>query len=249
MRRSASSLRLKLAAAAGDWSRPSGCRSTIFLFSALLIFVVIVLAVSRVTSQRRLWVAAAIIVLTAIAAKSTIDVPRIEEGHKCFCPEAPTTRWSQACRRRSIAPWRLSSTALIRPQPAATPRPPCCWQNSERPNRVYAFSFDGIYDKPAYSRRVTGIDFSDAEWQRLGFVNELAYNWNTESEHDVRRGLHRRGLQGCFNPWHITMPHFVMFSFPAVFAGSQLCWQGTVLWEGSGESFATLPTPSSPAGH
>ena len=37
------------------------------------------------------------------------------------------------------------------------------------------------------------------------------------------------------------MPHFVMFSFPAAFAGSQLCWRGTVLWEGPGESFTPLP--------
>ena len=115
-----------------------------------------------------------------------------------------------------------------------------CWQASERPKRVYAFSFDGIYDKPAYSRRVTGIDFSDAEWQRLGFVNEVAYNWYSETS-DVKRGQRRRGVQALLHPWHITMPHFVMFSFPAAFVGSQLCWQGTVLWEGASGSFTALP--------
>src|SRR5204862_6977316 len=81
---------------------------------------------------------------------------------------------------------------------------------------------------------------SDAEWQRLGFVNDVAYNWYSETS-DVKRSQHRRGLQGVLHPWHITMPHFVMFSFPRAFVGSQLCWQGTVLWEGAGGSFAALP--------
>ena len=125
------------------------------------------------------------------------------------------------------------------PENRCKPKTPGCWQDYGRPQRVYAFSFDGVYDKPAYSRRVTGIDFSDAEWQRLGFVNELAYNWYTGSD-DVNRGRHRRGLQRLFHPWHITMPHFVMFSFPATYVGSELCWQGSVLWEGPGASFAAL---------
>ena len=110
------------------------------------------------------------------------------------CPEAPTTRWSQACRRTSIARWRLSSTARFPPHVRCEPKTPWCWQNSERPKRVYAFSFDGIYDKPAYSRRVTGIDFSDAEWQRLGFVNELDLQLEHRSNDDVSRGHRRRGL-------------------------------------------------------
>jgi hypothetical protein len=48
-------------------------------------------------------------------------------------------------------------------------------------------------------------------------------------------------LQALLHPWHITMPHFVMFSFPTAFAGSQLCWRGIVVWEGSDESFTPLP--------
>jgi hypothetical protein len=212
----------------------------LFYFLLLLIFVV-VLAVSRVTSQRGLWIAATIIALIAIAGKSTIGVPRIEEGHNVFLPGGAGNVLVEGLPpevyRAMTAEFDRAYPAEVRCQPGAS----MCWQNSERPKQVYAFSFDGVYDKPAYSRRVTGIDFSDAEWQRLGFVNELAYNWYTKSEHDVRRGLHRRGLQGRLNPWNITMPHFVMFSFPAAFAGSQLCWRGMVLWEGPGESFASLP--------
>ena len=145
-----------------------------------------------------------------------------------------------ACPRTSTRQWRHE---FDRAYPAASRcdvKTVGCWQASERPKRVYAFSFDGIYDKPAYSRRVSHIDFSDAEWQRLGFVNEVTYNWYNETS-DVKRGQRRRGLQALLHPWHITMPHFVMFSFPAAFVGSQLCWQGTVLWEGVGGSFIALP--------
>ena len=207
----------------------------------LLVIAVIVLAVSRVTSRRRLWAVAIVIVLAAIAARTAIDAPRIEEGHNIFLPDGANNALVT-----DLPPdvYRAMATEFDRAFPAANrckPGTPLCWQNSERPKRVYAFSFDGIYDKPAYSRRVTGIDFSDAEWQRLGFVNELTYNWHTISKNDVSRGHRRRGLTGLLYPWHIAMPHFVMFSFPAAYVGSQLCWQGTVLWEGSGESFASLP--------
>ena len=217
------------------------------LFYLLLLISVIVLAVSRVTWQRRYWTAAVVIVLGVIAARSAVDVPRIEEGHNVFLPGGADNALVEG-----LPPdvYRAMAGEFDRAFPLANrcePKTPFCWQDSERAKRIYAFSFDGIYDKPAYSRRVTGIDFSDAEWQRLGFVNELAYNWYTTSD-DVRRGRHRRGLQALLHPWHITMPHFVMFSFPAAFAGSQLCWQGTVLWEGPGEASRPCPMPSSHAG-
>ena len=207
----------------------------------LLVIAVIVLAVSRATSRWRPWAAAIVIVLAAIVARSAIDAPRIEEGHNIFLPGGANNALVA-----DLPPdvYRAMASEFDRAYPAANrckPGSPYCWQNSERPKRVYAFSFDGIYDTPAYSRRVTGIDFSDAEWQRLGFVNELTYNWHAASKEDVSRGRRRRGLTGLLHPWHITMPHFVMFSFPAAYAGSRMCWQGTVLWEGSGESFTSLP--------
>ncbi|MEA2981831.1 MAG: hypothetical protein QOF09_3654 [Alphaproteobacteria bacterium] len=206
----------------------------------LLLISVIVLAVSRVTSQRRFWTAAIIIVAVAITTRIAVEVPLIEEGHNVFLPGG-----SGNALVTGLPPdvYRAMTAEFDRAYPPGTrcqPKTPGCWQDSEPPKRVYAFSFDGVYDKPAYSRRVTGIDFSDVEWQRLGFVNELAYNWYTKSD-DVGRGRGRRGWQRLLHPWHITMPHFVMFRFPAAYAGSQLCWQGTLLWEGPGERFAPLP--------
>jgi hypothetical protein len=48
-------------------------------------------------------------------------------------------------------------------------------------------------------------------------------------------GLHR---------WHLTMPYFVMYRFPADFAGGQLCWRGDVIWEERAERFTLLSHPN-----
>src|SRR5687768_3269521 len=52
----------------------------------LLAISVVALAVSHVTSQRKFWGLAVIVVLAAIAGKILVDVPRIEEGHNVFLP-------------------------------------------------------------------------------------------------------------------------------------------------------------------
>jgi hypothetical protein len=214
----------------------------LFTYS-LLVLAVTVLAIGRVTVRPGRWTAAVLIVIAAVGAKFVLDAPRIEEGHNAFLPGGA----NNALAERLPPPvYRAMSAEFDRAFPPAVrcqPNTPWCWQDSERPKRVYAFSFDGIYDKPAYSRRVAGIDFSDAEWQRLGFINEFTYNWNTKSKEDVSRGKRRRGMARLLHPWQITMPHFVMYSFLAAYAGSQLCWQGTLLWEGPAESFTALPHP------
>jgi hypothetical protein len=114
-----------------------------------------------------------------------------------------------------------------------------CWRGQGFPPRTFAFSADGIFDHPAYSRRVTGIDFSDPVRLRLGFINELAYNWNSQVS-DVARAQRDRRSLAFLQPWTLTMPWFVMYRFPADFAGSTLCWRGEVLWEGADETFAPV---------
>ena len=55
-----------------------------------------------------------------------------------------------------------------------------------RPDRVFAFSADGIFHPLRLSRAVTELDFSDPVWLRLGFINEVRYNWGTVAP-DVQR--------------------------------------------------------------
>ena len=107
-----------------------------------------------------------------------------------------------------------------------------CWRGQGFPDRAFAFSADGIFDQPAFSRRVSGIDFADPVWLRLGFINEHRYNWNSLVS-DVRRASRDRHALALLHHWRLEMPWFVMYRFPAEFAGSALCWRGEVLWEGA----------------
>ena len=86
---------------------------------------------------------------------------------------------------------------------------------------------------------MSGIDFADPVWLRLGFINEHGYNWNSEVSDVTRASRDRRSL-ALIHRWQLEMPWFVMYRFPADFVGSDLCWQGEVLWEGSGESFEPI---------
>ena len=107
------------------------------------------------------------------------------------------------------------------------------------PNRVYAFSADGIFQSPLYSRRVTSIDFSDPAWLRLGFLNDGAYNWWNFAS-DVKRAVLDPHWWHGIHRWRVTMPWFVMYQFPKAYVGSRLCWQGDVLWEAADRHFDTL---------
>jgi len=114
-----------------------------------------------------------------------------------------------------------------------------CWRGQAFPDRTFAFSADGIFDRAAYSRRVTGIDFSDPVWLRLGFINELGYNWNSQVSDVVRARRDRRSL-AFLQQWTLAMPWFVLYRFPADFVGSGLCWRGEVLWERADGTFDTI---------
>jgi hypothetical protein len=111
-----------------------------------------------------------------------------------------------------------------------------CWRGQSFPEQTFAFSADGIFDRAAYSRRVTGIDFSDPVRLRLGFINELGYNWNSQASDVIRAHRDRRSL-AFLHQWTLAMPWFVLYRFPADFVGSALCWRGEVLWEGADGNF------------
>jgi hypothetical protein len=114
-----------------------------------------------------------------------------------------------------------------------------CWRGQAFPDRTFAFSADGIFDRAAYSRRVTGIDFSDPVALRLGFINELGYNWNSRAS-DVIRAHRDRSSLAFLHQWTLAMPWFVLYRFPADFVGSGLCWRGEMLWERADGTFDTI---------
>ncbi len=199
----------------------------------LLVLVVVVICVGRVTSEARFWALAGLVVLAALTLKLVAGPLKIEEGHNVFLPDGAGNALVAGLPPEVFAAMKAEFDRAYPSEKRCRSDVFGCWQDGGRPNRVYAFSFDGLYERPMYSRRVTGIDFSGALWQRLGFVNESIYNWGDGS--DVTRGVRPRSLRDRlhdpWNPWRIVMPHFVMFSFPAALAGSELCWRGDVLWE------------------
>jgi hypothetical protein len=209
----------------------------LFKFALLLISGVVAFTGIIVVAPRR-WITAIAVVACAVVAQFALKPVPIEEGHNVFLAGEDNALV------KDLPPdvYRMMAAdfdALYPPARRCERGRAGCWRVRNVPDRVFAFSADGILDAPTYSRRVYDIDFDDPLWLRLGFINDLAYNW-TPGISDVPRqrrdgrfwmGLHR---------WHILMPYFVMYRFPADYVGGQLCWRGDVIWEERNERFTRL---------
>ena len=189
------------------------------------------------------WFAALAVVMVAIMGKTLFPSPRIEEGHNIFIVDLLGGALEQGLPAEAFALMLAEFDAQYPLELRCDRKLPGCWRSQGFPDRAYAFSADGIYDRPADSRRVTDIDFADATWHRLGFVNEMKYNWY-DAASDLERASRLRGAdvyrhpwQAVFHQWRLTMPWFAMYRFPADFIGSRLCWTGDVLWEEPAEKF------------
>ena len=205
---------------------------------ALLVILAVVVFSGEVNARPRAWLAAAAIVAVACAVQFLLAPPRIEEGHNAFLPKADVLQ-----RGLPADVYRHMQDAFDAAYPPAVR---CrldtagCWQGGGLPDRVYAFSADGIWHKSDASRSVTALDFSDPVWLHLGFINESRYNWYSTPPDVHRVERDRRFFMG-WRRWHLAMPWFEMLRLPAAFAGGELCWRGDVMWEGGSGAFAALP--------
>ena len=118
-----------------------------------------------------------------------LAAPRIEEGHNVFLVDGPGGALEQTLPGEVFRFMQAAFDAQYPPERRCGRETPGCWRGQGLPDRPFAFSADGIYDQARYSRRVTGIDFADPTWARLGFINDARYNWYGAS--DVSR-LHAR---------------------------------------------------------
>lgn len=203
---------------------------------ALLLVLAVMIFTGAVRSRPRAWAAAGVIVAVAILGKSLIAPPRIDEGHNVFLPGAVLERALPAEVYRELA---AEFDALYPAGRRCDPSKFGCWRNKGFPDAAYAFSADGIWhkgQKGQSSRSVTALEFSDPVWLRLGFTNEVRYNWTADT--DVKRATRDRRFWMGLHRWHLTMPWYEMIRLPAAFAGGELCWRGTLLWEGEGEHFS-----------
>jgi hypothetical protein len=235
------------------WDRSNLCRSLLVialavaviglpinhLFGyALLAFLFVVVFAGEIATRVRPWLWAGALALVGVVAGSWLAPPRIDEGHNIFLVK------EESALVKSLPPdvYRIMAAEFDKaypPERRCNPATPGCWRGAGGPDGAFAFSADGIFNRGEFSRRVEDIDFADPVWLRLGVINESRYNWDNAVS-DLKRlrrdgrfwmGLHR---------WHLLMPYFVMYRFPPAFAGSQLCWQGDVIWEERTERFTLL---------
>ena len=203
---------------------------------ALLLVLAVLIFSGDVRASVGAWAAAIAIVMIALLGQALLSPPRIEEGHNVFLPSPALERGLPAdVYRRMVAEF----DALYPVGQRCAPEKLGCWRGAGFPDSTYAFSADGIWRKTDASRSVTGVDFSDPVWLRAGFTNELRYEWT--SDHDVTRATRDRRFWMGWHRWHLTMPWFEMIRLPAGYIGGEVCWRGTVMWEGEKQTFTMLP--------
>ena len=206
---------------------------------ALLLVAAVVIFTGEVSARLSAWLAAIAIVAVAVLGQGLLSPPRIEEGHNVFLPGAQGEVLQRGLPAEVYQHLAAEFDAVYPPKVRCHHGSFACWQDQHGPEMAYAFSADGIWHKSAASRALTALGFSDPVWLRLGFINELRYNWGTAAP-DVHRADRDRRFWMGLKRWHLAMPWFEMVRLPAAYVGGELCWRGEVMWEGEGEHFATL---------
>jgi hypothetical protein len=207
---------------------------------ALLVVAAIIAFNGEVSVRPRSWLAAIAVVAIAGAAQFALEPARVDEGHNVFLPHVPGDVLERGLPADVYRQMQSTFDAVYPPSVRCGPAFDGCWQSLGFPDAVYSFSADGIWHTTQASRSVTALDFSDPVWLRLGFTNDMRYNWYTAAPDVHRADRDRRAWMGL-NRWRLTMPWFEMLRLPAGYAGGELCWRGEVMWEGEGAAFAVMP--------
>jgi hypothetical protein len=206
---------------------------------ALLVIATVLIVGGKVTVRGKAWFGAVAAVALCVLGQIWLAAPRIEEGHNVFLIDQGGGALEAGLPSEVFRLMAAEFDAKYPPERRCDPTTFGCWRGQGFPDRAFAFSADGIYDRAAYSRRVTGIDFSDPVWLRLGFINEAGYNWDSSTS-DVDRASRDRRSWALMHRWKLEMPWFAMYAFPADFVGSALCWRGEVLWEVAAGHFEVI---------
>ncbi len=201
---------------------------------ALLAIAAVFVFGGRLVLAPRSWLIAGGACLVAALLPLAIAPAPIAQGLNVFLPGKPGNVLQQGLPPPVYDFLRAEFDARYPPGKRCKGAAAGCWANQGFPKRTYAFSADGVFGHPSYSRNVYSIDFSGAIGLRLGFVNDKQYNWTSHrGERDTRFWM---GWQR----WHVTMPWFMMLQFPRDYAGARLCWRGAVLWPQGGGQYAPL---------
>jgi hypothetical protein len=206
---------------------------------AILLAASVVVLVGTVKSLPSRWLAAVALAIAVAVGHILLPAPRIEEGHNVFLPGPDAARTS-GLPRAVFDHLDRQFAEQYPPEKRCNDPSRGCWRTDRSAAQDgFGFSTDAIFDSGAYSRRVTGIHFSDPVHARLGIVNEHVYNWSPNAS-DIERFSRDKRSFNLLDRYHLTFPLYLMYRFPAAFVGSNLCWRGDVLWEGEGERFEAL---------
>ena len=196
---------------------------------ALLVASAVIIFCGQVTPRGRAWTIAVAAVVAAGTIATLIAPAPIAEGENIFLAGKPGDVLARDLPG-DVYQFMAAKFDAVYPPAVQCKDTPGCWKGMGGPDRLYAFSADGVFNNAGASRAVTGIDFSEPVWLRLGFTNDRRYNWDTDAP-DAHRGDRDRRFWAGLWRWHTAMPYFVMYKFPADYIGARLCWRGDVLWQ------------------
>lgn len=169
------------------------------------------------------WAAAVAVLLLVTIGANSIPIARIQEGHNIFVRISDGEALEQGLPAAVFKRMREQFDSRYPLSGRCKADDYWCWARSNQlPDRAFAFSADGAWSKPAWSRVVSDISFDELRTLRLGEINLVKYNWGDPFS-DVSRE---------------SAPYFVAWRISDDLVGSKLCWRGETMW-GSDQSFVS----------
>ena len=171
--------------------------------------------------------ACALILLATGIAVRLIPRVTIHEGHQIFwtreMPEEPM--------REFLPPkvYDVLSKEFLREYPRSswTQGSVKSWLGwNQFPSKPFAFSADGIWQNPTYSRIHHHFSFHDLASFRAGFINELG------SEKGVLNTIFYDWLNRPDDIQRATTPYYVFYEFDKNSIGGEFCFQGQIFAQG-----------------
>ena len=205
----------------------------------VLIAVIFLALCNEVRTGWRWWLGAVVLVAILRSALALLPDPRIEEGQNIFLIDGPDGALSRALPADVYAIMAAEFDDTYPPATRCDRSVPGCWRRRALPAEAFAATADGLLQRPLHSRQVRAIDFDDAMGARVGVVNEVRYDWYGPAP-DPLRMLFDPHTARATRGLRTTIPFYLMYQFPPDYAGSRLCWQGELLWEGADGRFDRL---------
>jgi len=141
---------------------------------ACLAVATLILCIGNMNTSRRRLAAAAAVAIVLSVVKFLVAPPLIDEGHNVFVVD--DARPMSALERDlpgDVLRFMLAEFDRVYPLAKRCSRDvPGCWRPQPMPASACAFSGDGIYGRPAFSRRIASIEIDDPRAWRTGFINE-----------------------------------------------------------------------------